>query len=123
MGRQAKRLKGANGLKEDTGLSRTLNPRLIDALIAEHVMGMFDVEKKMQHFGYGAIPGYSTKIEAAWKVVEKLDDKFRVGIIKFSMEYKVKFVCRKSRNINSALDLTAPMAICLAALKAKGVEI
>lgn len=102
--------------------------RKIDALIAEHVMGFKIYEDHTMNkpcvdtlFN---IPNYSTDISAAWGVVEK------VGCIRagestvdcFSLNhwpegYEVEW------GFEPVTAKTAPMAICLAALKAKGVEV
>jgi hypothetical protein len=76
----------------------------------------------------GGFPRYSTDIAAAWEVVEKLtaDHEFR-----FQADYYGPFVqfIRYAEDKNgdhpdysSSAD-TAPHAICLAALKAVGVEV
>lgn len=115
--------------------------RKIDALVAEHVMDReivwkdLDVRPKLFVDGGPAteeMPFYSSDIAAAWEVVEKLPDydlKRRYG----------KWACTSlGDDCVWELDLppgisdltklgavadTAPLAICLAALKARGVEV
>lgn len=122
--------------------------RELDALVAEKVMGWKwcenDIGKESlqppseeyaflspnhpvfwaDEKGYTKImPHYSTNIADAWKVVEKMRENFWVqvdvgDIILCSMgEYG--FVCS---TIQAEAE-TAPLAICLAALKAMGVEV
>lgn len=111
--------------------------RELDALIAEKVMGL----KRSDHWpvvdlredrsrpldrwdddqgNIVPLPAYSTSIEAAWEVVEKiasLKNCWRLRLEKhpqgwsvdFETEWKVELVAE-----------TAPHAICLAALKAMG---
>lgn len=104
--------------------------RELDALVAERVMGI----TKPEHFVPKNIwlPHYSTSIEHAWAVVEKIADKnILVG------RYYDKWVCSNvcsdvwgcyfdepkryeqmnDHNFFEQAD-TAPHAICLAALKA-----
>jgi hypothetical protein len=117
--------------------------REIDALIAKHVMGYRSYVLGPDECGAGNtvlldnegndiccendIPNYSTSIAAAWEVVEKIDndlqwgtwfitypdyEKWNVWYGEFDDAYK-----------NQTIEKTAPMAICLAALKSKGVSI
>lgn len=65
------------------------------------------------------LPHYSTDIAAAWEVVERVDDVFVLAgfpgaPIGWSATFSVDF--------EASAD-TAPMAICLAALKSVGVEV
>lgn len=87
--------------------------REMDELVAEKVMNSeFDV------------PHYSTSIEAAWAVVEKMNDRFAVSFSCCSqaVEWHCELSC--SENVHfSAKGGTAPLAICLAALDAVGVEV
>lgn len=61
-------------------------------------------------------PSYSTDIDAAWEVVEKLAGTFRLEYEKYS-----DWDCELG--LGSAHAKTAPLAICLAALKAVGCEV
>lgn len=116
--------------------------RELDALIAEKVMGWTNVidnsvthmtggqllgvspdERASPFTGYLAktyVPHYSTDMTDAWKVVEKIAscaieherDECRVVAIAFrgdGLPYEGRATCK-----------TAPLAICLAALKAVG---
>lgn len=116
--------------------------RELDALIAEKVMGLANIEQGANAFGKptvtsqlrdgfvvgikGAIPHYSTDIAAAWEVLENIIRKgpFRE---KFALEWMPHPNLEQSywavfSTINSciATSKTAPHAICLAALKAGG---
>lgn len=120
----------------------------LDILVAEKVMGIEDVCKCKDEFrpvtlGYDEnmkffsghekchkliAKRYSTDIAAAWEVVEKLDKLgFKdVNIWKDDFGYicqiqKITSVYKKF--FDSALAKTAPHSICLAALKAVGVEV
>lgn len=105
----------------------------LDKLIAEKVMGWTDVEEShpvsggpvlqgirageipSKHTGYRpkfVIPKYSSEIEHAWQVVEKLrDDNF--SIEENGTHWKARFGTHWRGAEN------APHAICLAALEAK----
>jgi len=68
---------------------------------------------------------YTADISAAWQVVEKIREEYGFAIRELFGVYEVVIVERKNikNTIESASADTAPMAICLAALKAKGVEV
>ena len=114
--------------------------RELDALIAEKVMGL-DVHNKVNIFynrpknqkhGWQNIPHYSTKIADAWLVVEKLaNEGFCPALIydddgSWTMAFDgiqnlpeddeplITSFCIEAKMIAD----TAPLAICLAALKA-----
>ena len=123
--------------------------RELDALVAEKVMGwvwmkevstifLFErtllpplFESKVDHSGDDAfiimpeIPDYSTDIAEAWEVVEKLKHlafnvhhRYNTGVwTAYFTDGEELFAC--------AEDITgeAPLAICLAALKAVGYEV
>lgn len=111
----------------------------LDALIAEKVMGLslFQRERKSSSgvrwkerliddpWKRRPIPAYSTSISAAWEVVEKLfidGWKMELEASAFLGEDRggagVRFSCRSQvRGRHSASAPTAPMAICLAALR------
>lgn len=111
--------------------------RELDALIAERVMRLEDVQRgsdwtglDWEYFdgaGTGAtleIPEYSTDIAAAWLVVEKLlkDGKevyLSADKALFSEGFRWVF---QIRGVAGGLAPTAPEAICLAALEALGVN-
>ena len=61
------------------------------------------------------VPHYSTDIKAAWEVVEKFE--------KWALFYWSEGVIRCTLDMKSDAEAsTAPMAICLAALKAREIE-
>ena len=119
--------------------------REIDALIAKKVMGYEPSEfthwpcgkarspnqlywrKDGKLFMFDNLPHYSTDIAAAWQVVEKIKGKYR-GV---EIGYRLGgWFCQiedgtsdiDERYIAQAEADTAPLSICLAALKAVGVE-
>jgi hypothetical protein len=105
------------------------NHRNIDALVAEHVMGWWLAKDEDGEWCFmdGAdfvcfnfdVPHYSTDIAAAWEVVEKMG---HVGLNwDDTTNSPARWQCIMERGEYYA-D-TAPMAICLAALKAKGVDV
>ena len=104
--------------------------REIDALIAEKVMGI-DVHTKeekgwetvyIDKKDWTSIKKYSTDIAAAWEVVEEL---IKDGIFLMSGDKSTVHVYfgRNGPNCNKTGADTAFLAICLAALKAKGVDV
>lgn len=121
--------------------------RELDALVAEKVMGWQSIEyndfKIWAHQdylpaitnhplgfampeGYSPLPRYSTNIAAAWKVVEKFEAKhWEISISTDEIGYLVYLTRRNddggSTTFKGEAD-TAPLAICLAALNAKGVS-
>lgn len=124
--------------------------RRIDALVAEHVMGEPFLEvcegcgEKFDGFvphcdwacalcdyQYGSdptCPPFSASIEAAWAVVEKLArDEAATTRIDAGEDYIATVGWYGSRHDEffrgQARASTAPLAICLAALRAKGVEV
>jgi hypothetical protein len=121
-----------------------MNPRTLDALIAEHVFkGSSKVEAhfvKSVNVETGEIvtetrmewPNYSTQIEAAWLVVDKMiENGFGFNIATMSeVDYSKNtgwdawFVKLENKeHFGSWVDGTSssPKAICLASLKALGV--
>jgi hypothetical protein len=111
----------------------------LDALVAEKVMGwtidklhgftvVINPEMKKNDWiaflnGFSPYPAYSTDIAAAWSVVKKFDYLylFRSPEINDGM-YECKLTMADERKYY-ALSESAPHAICLAALRAVGVEI
>ena len=105
--------------------------RELDALVAKHVMGWDALLIKLRDKRLIPLPAYSTSISDAWEVAEKLSDlgwytnierytrkNWRVTLDKFVEEGE------SDDNIPSyGWSDTAPHAICLAALKAVGVEL
>lgn len=110
--------------------------RALDAAVAEKVMGLsvspayFEIET-----GHGPIywvldadgiesdlvPAYSTSIDAAWQVIEKLADRDPMLAQRGYADGSVGWYCDLEGI--QAHARTAPHAICMAALKAVGVEI
>lgn len=114
----------------------------LDALIAEKVMGLklhihryYGLSGKLEPSGPylepqdwgGSVPTrpkpYSTDIAAAWRVVERLRELgWIVDLFDEGRGWSVSF--ERDRTISSANNqadaLTAPHAICLAAMKAFG---
>ena len=77
---------------------------------------------------FGNMPWFSTNISDAWQVVEKMA-KYGIAIHtprdseKGHMPWRVVIATDISGLAKAVNGETAPMAICLAALKAKGVEV
>ena len=120
-----------------------MTDREIDALVAEKVMGndVFSIggpnplQEGNKDQGTRILAHYSTSIEAAWEVVEKLRSiaperyDYNFEIQQLSDEYWVNIeldfhgeICGVDE-IYEAENKSAPKAICLAALKAVGVNI
>lgn len=103
--------------------------RELDILVAEKVMGIIpkiETYKTMGKEEYTNIPvnvpDYSTNIAAAWEIVEKMIEEgydWELYSFKTAPEYHWRVFCRGF----GSYEATAPLGICLAALKAKGVEI
>jgi hypothetical protein len=104
----------------------------LDILVAEKVMGFRDTDAG-QYFSASAVPPYSTDIAAAWQVVEKLAlQNIRIELMPTMAGYAVDFIKYDPTQeftpwteiSNSYVEAEqAPHAICLAALKAVGVEV
>ena len=128
--------------------------RELDALVAEQVMGEKLIPDghcdecrslggpiMLSEYGYGPPASYSTDIEAAWAVVEKLiamtvpyKDTVMHRVV-FTLEHHEVNRINGPNQWNARIMLlpepgqwedidaaTAPLAICLAALKAVGYE-
>lgn len=112
--------------------------RAIDALIGEHVMGLENVRFSSGEFcddigngdlmddyfsGYSdVVLKYSTNIADAWLVVEKLtSETFLAFDITFLTVWTISIVKKTGIILEEHKDF--PMAICLAALKALGIEV
>ena len=119
--------------------------REIDALVAEHIFGrqiftheemcleaedIWDEQPSCQKFNMGfyairkddgsifteqSFRLYSASIASAWEVVEKI--KGKVAVVKYIGGTRVCI-----DNKYTGRDATTPMAICLAALKAVGID-
>jgi ABA sandwich protein len=124
--------------------------RKIDCAIAEKVMGLKDIRMEeswpsQECLVYGfhphrkcgiPVPEYSTNIAAAWEVVEKMKETYSVCIEKGKdvPAWSVWLIPEHKRGdgfhyIEDILEkfgdssCSLPHAICLAALKAVGVEV
>lgn len=100
--------------------------RELDALVAEKVMGLDCSWRCVTLDGTGRDRGparrikpYSTNIDAAWEVVEKLKENHTVNIHGYSDGWEVGLIGPGSAAVDGQAE-TAPHAICLAALKAVG---
>lgn len=101
-----------------------MKPYEINELVAEKVMG-FEVRdgNMVRDNKRSGIPGYSQKIEYAWQVVEKLgiqiipQSKGAPSDCKYLAVYE-----RKPYEDIQVFNESAPLAICLAALKAVEME-
>lgn len=105
--------------------------RKIDALVAEHITGFTPM---LLDYGVAYdIPHYSTDISAAWQVWEHLhaSGKFCCMDIRAPISEGWEVVLRKLNldepDRHDAVEVmriaTAPLAISLCALKARGVEV
>jgi len=114
--------------------------RELNALVAEHVMGLeklgchdgncfYHIEMGGKGFK-GLAKSYSTAISPAWEVVEKLrESKMALSVMhvfEFADQkwaYIAKVETYNKADFISDIRETAPHAICLAALKAVGYEL
>lgn len=110
---------------------RKLKERDIDKLVAEKVLGLEIRYGNIVRDGKrSGIPSYSQNIEHSWKVVEKLRNHRDFTLSDCLDEedkkiYYANFQYNDSYHIKNydAFSASAPMAICLAALKSVGVEV
>jgi len=120
------------------------NGRELDALVAEKVMGWIGIKKQMIANAFGQpvledyvgqpaigvtqpvlVPRYSTMIQEAWKVADKLrgEVQFLAVITGKGPQGTQPWICKINREgsfLEERAD-TAPLAICLAALKGVGL--
>lgn len=94
----------------------------LDALVAEKVLKI-EVVNQIGYYRYrfinALIPNYSTDMEAAWVIAKKL----RLSIKPFpNSKWWVCSDCNDSKESEMVCE-TAPLAICLVALKSVGVEV
>lgn len=69
-------------------------------------------------------PPYSTEIGSAWKIVEALIPQDIYGEITFEEgRFRARFLTPEWRVVPFETSESAALAICLAALKAKGVQL
>ncbi|KYD12407.1 BC1872 family protein [Saccharococcus caldoxylosilyticus] len=107
-----------------------MNLREINWFVAEKVMNWHVWENEdgelMVTKGYGCYshcPSFSTNIADAWQVVEKLNgDDFDFQVWREKGKYNVEFAKDFFYLFGFAESENAALAICLAALKAVGVE-
>ena len=114
-----------------------MTPRQKDALVAEQLFSYavdweFDEpcakELRDQYDEWGILPFYTADMTAAWEVAEHMKE-FIWAIALSSMKDKHfhldRYFCQFT-DIEDTVDAeaeTAPEAICLAALRAKGVDV
>lgn len=119
-------------------MSEKLQPGpLLDRLVAEKVMGLEVLQDDsgrsftpLGNVGY-SLPEYSTSIEAAWSVVDKLYPEFRLELNSILNGYCVQFLKVDMKDpfetwqvIGDSIESeTVPHCICLAALKAVGADV
>ena len=124
---------------------KELSNRELDALVAEKVFNIKVVklnivgedisfiDKTKDELGieaYRQIPCYSTDISAAWEITTKFDQ-VNVSTNSGAGAHCVVWIVGYTKDEDGVPDMftydacadTAPKAICLAALKAKGVDI
>lgn len=104
-----------------------MDNREIDALVAEKVMGWEPHDNgegeivwthnptRQWSVSFGHVPHYSESIKAAWEVVEKNID------LGFEINCRSGWAAYFGEHI--AYADSAPLAICLAALKSKGIAV
>lgn len=109
-----------------------MNLREINWFVAEKVMNWHVWENEdgelMVTKGYGCYshcPSFSTNIADAWPIVEKLKIAVipQAGEPPKNMKYLAEIDRRPLGGYYEAFAETAPLAICLVALKAVGVEV
>ena len=99
--------------------------RKIDALVAEHVMGL---DWRRQNSAgcttkYQYCPNYSTEIVDAWQVLNHCKDGHPNGVEWDAEGYWFCLIPYRGNNWEIISSKSAPMAICFAALKERGVEV
>lgn len=114
--------------------------RELDALVAEKVMGweyrgygngggewtLGDKKMAFGGHGGGSLPHYSTSIDAAWEVVSVLDKCFGKywSIVRTESEFEFYANPHDAGDYAPYAEAeTMSMLLCLATLKAKGVEV
>lgn len=104
--------------------------RKIDALVDEHVMGQclafpYEGSDDQASAWYDYIPHYSTDMAAAWEIVDKLKAIYTFDIDNYSNRDGKWYVeiqgDEDAHGCAHVMAGTAAMAICLAALKLKGI--
>lgn len=107
-----------------------MSPRERDALVAEKVMGndyndpkYFNSSNNNIRVWDDDLPRYTTDIAAAWEVVEKLRPDILLNVQPYGDFWHCKAFTVHMHELAHTRAKSAPEAICLAALRAKGVEI
>ena len=116
-----------------------LSARERDALVAREVLGYTDYWPEGAAMNMERVPYYTTDIAAAWEVVEKMRERGllvevgnraqSVGVGKgwyafaVSPDYEACDECGAPYDPDYSVGATAPEAICIAALRACGVEV
>jgi Phage ABA sandwich domain len=112
---------------EETGVAE-MNLREIDRLVAEKVMGCTK-ELIVWLEIYDALPHYSTNIADAWKVVNEMNKKgFYFNLdqdsdFEFDALFADGYYAEDTTISVISSHKSAPLAICLAALKTVGAEV
>ncbi len=118
-----------------TCMDITLTKREIDRLVAERVMGWTNLYLEGSRFGttpegksHRIVPQYSSDMSAAWEVVERLRHSGYEGGIDWTrpeLGYECAFWSSPipPDEMQPSRAETAPLAICLAALRGMGVSI
>ncbi|WP_206922906.1 BC1872 family protein [Alicyclobacillus suci] len=114
----------------------TMTQRQRDALVAEQVMGYQVVsydgllvswdggDDIWSGVNRGGVPSYTTDISAAWEVVEQLRTRFYVDIELSEPALGVTVgLSDADGQVECTTCASAPEAISLAALRAKGVDV
>ncbi len=92
--------------------------RELDALIAEKLVGLEVTECRNFYTVRRAlilIPKYSTEIYCAWPLLEYV---VREGVVTVIFPHEAEVCC-----VETFKGVSVPHAICLAALKLKGIEL
>jgi hypothetical protein len=118
---------GFGHMSHSPGLVPLLSHRDLDWLIAKHIFGKPDSLKEV----YDEIPAYSTDIKDSWEVAEKMIGDQKDPMI-FLIDIHPHRILNWDVNFTSvfmggghgyANAKTASLAICLASLRVKGIEI
>jgi len=99
-----------------------MNERELDYSVYTKVMGLVDWETDKTYWEKDAIPHYSTDIAAAWQVVEKFQSSGEYEIVMRFLTTWIVSIFGLGGNLTDVQVQgdTAPLAICLAALRAVG---
>ena len=123
--RVAERVMGWESITDELEIAkREDDPECVDSRRWHRKPVWFKGNEKMACEECGTLPLYSTSIEAAWEIVEKLRQKY--CCIKVYSDHAYIYECTTVKDPDDDHDApiifdqaeTAPLAICLAALKA-----